>query len=332
LQTHRPVKILENPEYTSKDGELHSLQKQMLYCLNDGTFQKGLEIALEAIDRFPEKPALTHSWAIDFYMSLKRKKKAMKMLEQGFRRGAWWSPKYLLSETKELEDQPTFSKILKAGEERFNEERQHAQAELIVRTPKKYSDKKMYPLLLVLHGAYSNNLDSEPYWLSILDKKQLLLASLQSSQIVSGHHHIWDDQDTALKDVKNAYSTLKEHYRIDKSKVILGGISHGAEITLITIFSNRVPTKGFITAIPSVGAFTQQFVKNNSLQNKKKDLKGSIVAGEKDPRYNKQKTVHEFLNKKGIPTQLYSYPELGHSIPNDFDRILTKSIKFILQE
>jgi len=332
LQTHRPVKILENPDYTSKDSELHSLQKQMLHCLNDGTFQKGLEIALEAIDRFPEKTTLTHSWAIDFYMSLGRKEKAMKMLEQGFRRGAWWSPKYLMSETKELEDRPAFSKVLKLGEDRFNEERQHAQAELIVRTPKKYSDKKMYPLLLVLHGAYSNNFDSEPYWLSILDKRRLFLASLQSSQIVSDHHRIWDDQDTALKDVENAYSVLVEHYQIDTSKVILGGISHGAEIALIAVFSKRVPAKGFISVIPSVGAFTQQFVKNNSFQNKKKGLKGCIIAGEKDPRYNRQKAVHEFLNKKGIPTQFYSYPELGHSVPDDFDQVLAKSIRFTLQE
>jgi predicted esterase len=332
LQTHRTAKILETPEYTSKDIELHSLQKQMLHCLNNGTFQKGLRIALEAIDHFPEKPTLTHSWTIDFYMSLGRKEKAMKMLEQGFSRGAWWSPKYLMSETKELENHPAFSKILKQGEKRFNEEKQHAQAELIVRTPKKYSNKKMYPLLLVLHGAYSNNFDSEPYWLSILDKKQLFLASLQSSQIVSDHHHVWDDQDTALKDVENAYSTLKEHYRIDNSKVILGGISHGAEIALITIFSNRVPAKGFISAIPSVGAFTQQFVKNNSFQNKEKGLKGCIIAGEKDPRYNKQKAVNEFLNKKGIPTQFHSYPELGHSIPDNFDQVLAKSIKFTLHE
>jgi len=302
----------------------------MLDCLNDGAFQKGLKIALETIDRFPEKPTLTHSWAIDFYMSLRKKKKAMKMLEQGFDRGAWWSPKCLMSEIKEPKDHPEFSKILKLGEERFSEEKQHAEAELIVRTPKEYSDEKMYPLLLVLHGAYSSNFDSEPYWLSILDKRRLFLASLQSSQIVSGNHRVWDDQDMALRDVENAYSALVEHYRIDTSKVILGGISHGAEIALIAIFSNRVPAKGFISVIPSVGAFTQQFVKNNSLQNKKKGLKGCIIAGEKDPRYKNTKAVYEFLNKKGVPTQFYSYPELGHSIPDDFDHVLAKSVRFTL--
>jgi len=304
----------------------------MIDCLNDGAFERGLKIALDAIDRFPEKPTLTHSWAVDFYMSLRRKKKAMKVLEQGFRRGAWWSPKFLKMNLKELEDHPAFPKILKIGEDRFKKARRHAEAELIVRTPKECFDGKLHPLLLVLHGAHSNNFDSEPYWLSIPDRKRLFLASLQSSQIVMGNHFVWDDEDIALRDLENAFSMLVKRYRIDTTKVILGGISAGAEIALVAIFSNYVPARGFISVIPSVGAFVKQFVKRGSLQDKERSLKGCIVAGEKDPRYNKTKVVYEFLSKKNVPIQFYSYPELGHSIPDDFDQVLTKSIKFILEE
>jgi len=331
LQPHRVVRILENPKHRPKDVELHSLEKQMIAYLNDGAIQSGLEIALETIDRFPEKPTLTHSWAIYFYMYLRKKSKAMKMLEQGFCRGAWWSPKYLRSELKELEDHPAFPKILKMGEERFNEVKHRAEAELIVRTPKEYSDEKTYPLILVLHGAFCNNFLSEQYWLSILDTKQLILASLQSSQIVSADHYVWSEEGIALRDVENAYSVLAERYSIDTSKVILGGISHGAEIALIAIFSNSLPARGFISVIPSVGAFMQQFVKSNSVEYKKRGLKGCIVAGEKDPRYNNTKAVYEFLSKKGVPTQFYSCPELGHSVPDDFDQTLAKSVRFILE-
>jgi len=305
----------------------------MMACLNDDAFERGLKIALKAIDHFPEKPTLTYSWVIDFYMSLGKEKKAMEVLEQGFRRGAWWSPKYLRSELEELEDHPTFSRILKLGEERFNEVRQHTEAELIVRTPKEYSIERMYPLLLVLHGAFSSNFDSEPHWQSVLDKRRLFLASLQSSQVVSGNHCVWDDQDMALGDVEAAYSVLAERYPIDASKVILGGISHGAEIALIAIFSNRVPARGFISVIPSVGAFVQQFVKSNSLQNhRKRGLKGCIVAGERDPRYGNTKAIYEFLSKKGVSIQFYSYPELSHSVPDDLDQKLDKSVRFILDE
>ncbi len=332
LQTRRAVRILENPKHKSKDVELHNLQRQMIDCLNDGAFQKGLKIALEAIYRFPEKPTLTHSWAIDFYTSLGRKKKVMKMLEQGFRRGAWWSPKYLRLELKELEDDLTFSEILKIGEERFNEAKQRAEAELVVRTPKEYSDEKMYPLLLILHGAYSNNFDSEPYWRSVLRRRRLFLASLQSSQMVSGNHCVWDEEDVALRDVESAFSVLVERYPIDPSRVILGGISHGAEIALIAIFSNSVPARGFISVIPSVGAFIEQFVKRSSLKHGEKSLKGCIVAGEKDTRYKNTRVVCEFLSKKGVPTRFYSYPELSHSIPDDFDQTLAKSVRFILEE
>lgn len=67
MQPHRAVRILENPKHSPKDVELHNLEKQMIAYLNDGAIQSGLEITLETIDRFPEKPTLTHSWTIYFY-------------------------------------------------------------------------------------------------------------------------------------------------------------------------------------------------------------------------------------------------------------------------
>lgn len=330
--TRRKIRILENPNHKNKDAELRNLHNQMIDCLNDGALQKGLKTALDAIDRFPEKPNMTHTWAIAFYMSLGKKKKAVKVLQEGFRRGAWWSPKFLMSDFKELEDHSAFPESLKMGEERFKKEKQHTEAELIVRTPEEYSEEKMYPLLLVLHGGCSNSFECEPYWLGILDRRRVFVASLQSSQIVFGNHFSWDDENAALRDVENAYSVLVERYPVDTSKVILGGISRGAEIALIAFFSNCVPARGFIAAIPSVGTFMQHFVKNNSLQNKKRGLKGCIVAGEKDPRYNNTKVVYEFLSKKSVHTQFYSYPELGHSIPGDFDQVLAESVRFILEE
>jgi hypothetical protein len=332
LRTRGTVRILENPDHRKKDAELQSLQKQMEDCLSASDFERGLEIALGAIDRFPERPTLTHSWAIDFCLPLGRKRKAMKVLEQGFDRGAWWSPKILRSNLSELKDHQDFPRILKMGEDRFRKAEQIAEAKLIVRTPKEPSDGTRHPLLLVLHGAHSNNFDCEPHWLSILDSKRLFLASLQSSQVVMGDHYVWDDREIALREIENAYSMLTERYRIDTSKVVLGGISAGAETALFAVFLNRAPAKGFISVIPSVGAFIKEFVKNNSLPSIGTDLKGCIVAGEKDPRYGNVKIVYEFLSRKGVPIRLHSYSELGHSIPNDFDQVLVKSTEFILEE
>jgi hypothetical protein len=139
--------------------------------LDNGEYERGLQVSLDAIKRFPEKPTLTHSWALDFLLSLEEKEKAIKVLEHGLHQGAWWSPKLLKIGWKGLEDQPEFRKILKVIRKRFNEETATANAELIVRTPEKYSQEKDSPLLLILHGAYSNNDNSQYAWMNILKKK-----------------------------------------------------------------------------------------------------------------------------------------------------------------
>lgn len=326
------VRILHNPKHRLEYAGFQNLQKQLERYLDESEYEIGLRVSLDAVKRFPEKPALTHLWALDFLLSLGKKEEAIKVLKHGFHHGAWWSPKLLITGFQELEDHPDFPRIIELARERFNEEKVNAKAELVVRTPREYSGEKDYPLLLVLHGAFSNNDNSQHTWTSILEKKPILLALLQSSQIMSSDHFVWDDEDIALRDVKNALSVLVRNYRIDNSKIILGGVSHGAEIALVALFSGSTPANGFISVIPSVGAFMKQFVKKDALLRWKGNARGFIIAGEKDPRYRNTQIVYEFLTKQGINCQFCSVLNSGHTIPNDFDLVLERAINFVLTE
>ncbi|NIO38316.1 hypothetical protein GTO27_11540 [Candidatus Bathyarchaeota archaeon] len=324
------VKTLHNPKYRPS-ADFQNLRIEIERCLQGGDYERGLQISLNAIERFPEKPTLTHLWALESLLSLGKKKEAIKILEDGLRQGAKWSPKLLITGLEELKDRPELPRIIELARKRFNEENTIGRAELIVRTPKEYSGKKDYPLLLVLHGAYSNNDNSQYTWMS-LERKTMLLGFLQSSQIMSSDHSVWDDEDTALRDVKNALSTLAGNYRIDHSKVVLGGVSRGAEIALMALFLGTAPANGFISVIPSVGSFTKRFLEKNHPPKWKGNMRGFIVVGEEDPRHHNTEIVYEFLTKQGVDCQLYSVPKLGHSIPDNFSLILERAVQFVLTE
>ena len=332
MLTDDRIKLIENPKFSKEDIAFQKSQKRMDEAYEHGAFEKGLQIALDAIERFPEKPTTTHLWAASFYASLGRTEETLSVLNQGFQRGAWWSADFLIGEFEDLKDHPTFSRLREAAQEKLEKEKKPAKPELVVRTPTEYSDNKRFPLLLVLHGANSNNADTEPHWTRVQHKRQIFMAFLQSSQPVSSDHYVWNNKETALRDIESAYSTLESLYSIDTSKVILAGISAGAEIAMIALFSGRVSAKGFIAVIPSTGTFIERFVKPDSLASEMNGVKGCIIAGEKDPRFSNTKIIHEFLTKKGVAVQLYSYPELGHSVPEDFDHALTKSVRFVLRQ
>lgn len=326
------IRLLHNPQKKRENTELQNLQKLIERCLDAEEYERGLQISLDAIKQFPERPTLTHSWALDCLLSLGKKRKAIEVLEHGLHHGAWWSPKLFKTDWKGLEDQPGFHEILEVLRRRFAEETAVSKAELIVRTPEKYSLEKDYPLLLILHGAYSNNENSQHAWMSILKKRPILLAFLQSSQIMSSEHFVWDNEDRALRDVKSALSIVLRNYRINSSKVILGGVSRGAEIALLSLFSGSTRTDGFISVIPSVGAFMKRFIEKASPMKKKDFVRGFIITGEKDPRHPNTKIVYKFLKEQGIACQFYPVSETGHTIPENFDMILNRAINFVLKE
>jgi hypothetical protein len=326
------IRLLHNPQLKHENTELQNLRKLIEKCLDDEEYERGLQVSLTAVKQFPERPTLTHSWALDFLLSLGKKQKAIEVLKHGLQQGAWWSPKLLRTGWKGLEDQLGFQEAVEVSRKRFNEETAVSKAELIVRTPEKYSQEKDYPLLLTLHGAYSKNENSQHAWVSILKKKPILLAFLQSSQIMSSEHFVWDDEDRALRDVKSALLIILRNYRLSSSKVILGEVSRGAEIALLSLFSDKTQTDGFILVIPSVGAFMKRYIKKASPMKKKGFVRGFIISGEKDPRHSNTKIVYKFLKERGIACQFYSVPETGHIIPENFDMILNRAVNFVLEE
>jgi predicted esterase len=327
------IKIIENPIYSEKNKKFLAIQNQMEDCYEKKHFEKGLEVALEAKDRFPGNPTLIFSWLTFFLEALgKKDKELLELMEEACNRGAWWSKKAMLEILEKQKDHPKFKKIADLGEMRQKKALVDVKAELLVRTPKNYGAKNNLPSLLVLHGRYASNENSEQYWKNIVDRNDIILASLQSSQMISGAHFVWDDEIIAFEDLKCAYEILVERYGTDPSNMILAGISQGAELALIALFSGCIPATGFISMIPSVGSFSNQFISGNSVQNIVENIKGCIIAGEDDPRYDKTKTVYQFLINNGIACQLYSYPGLGHQIPDDYNQILLKSINFILGE
>lgn len=326
------IKLHENPSLDPRKDEMARLEAQMTECEENSLYNKGLKLAIDSIARFPENPSLTYSWTAIFYILLGQNNKALQTLAGGLVNGAVWSPPFLEDGFQGLKDHPRFLEILELARKKLSQHTDLGQAELLVRTPKGYSTAKRYPLLLVFHGRFDCNAANDIRWRNIIEQKEIVLALLQSSQMQSANHFVWDEENKAFEDLQRALAILGERYSIDASKIILAGVSQGSELALIALFSGLVAATSFISVIPSFGGFSYQLTEENALRNKKQNSRGCFIAGERDPRFSKTKTFYGLLRKKGVDCQLFSYPELGHQIPDDIDQALTKAVDFVLQE
>ena len=169
------------------------------------------------------------------------------------------------------------------------------------------------------------------YWNKVIERNEILLCLLQSSQMSGDNQFCWDDENKGLLELQQVFIFLRKKFNVDLSKIILAGASQGARLSFTALLSDLIPTRGFIYAFPSIGnsdSFINNFKDVKSLQS----LRGCIISGQRDNFFKENKLLYEILINSGVECQFHSYPELGHVLPDDFDLILKKSIDYILNK
>ena len=109
---------------------------------------------------------------------------------------------------------------------------------------------KEYPLFIVLHGNNINTAVIKPKWK--LDKLagRFILAFLQSSQVSGSESFIWDDLPAGRRDIAACYAWLQAKYKIDRTRVLIGGFSGGAAMAIDAVLRQVIPAAGFIALCP----------------------------------------------------------------------------------
>jgi predicted esterase len=288
---------------------------------------------LEAKFQYPENKSMIIYWIACFYTLLGENEKALEVLEEGIRHGAWWTKNTLLTEPdiKELRENPRMLQIAEIGEERFNKKKTKCRPTLLIRTPKSYSENKKYPLLFVLHWRGGNNVDFEAYWNEIIVNNDIILCLFQSSQMYGDNQFCWDDESKGLLELQQVFRSLREKINIDLSKIVLAGASQGARLSFTAMLSELIPATGFIYAFPSIGdsiAFINSFKSFKSFQS----IRGCIISGELDNFHKENELLSKILIDSGVNCQFLSYPDLGHYIPDNFNQILEESIDYVLNK
>lgn len=124
----------------------------------------------------------------------------------------------------------------------------------VVYTPKTYSEKTKYPLVIFLHGAVSNpnikpnalQYAKESAWVQLADIENFVVLFPFGQKNATWFDAIGTDMIEKVK--QNAI----ENFSIDKSKVFLTGFSDGGSGVFYQYFTNSVPYAGYIAMCGSL--------------------------------------------------------------------------------
>ncbi|MFJ5219729.1 alpha/beta hydrolase [Streptomyces sp. NPDC088354] len=191
-----------------------------------------------------------------------------------------------------------------------------------------------YRAVIALHGNGGGARECLHGWREVV-REGRLLAAVQSSQWIARDRAVWDDEDEALRDVREQYATLTAEYELDVDHLIIAGFSMGAETALRMALGGTVPARGFVLlgmAGPRTGDPASWLPVMEKQRRSGLPPRGYLMVGANDDdgvRCEKMRRLAEFLTSHGIPCGLEVLPGLGHEYPTDPLPNIRRALAFI---
>lgn len=303
-------------------------QSDILFQLyGEGKYADALAVAEKLAGEYPDQGARTAYWLICLQNMTGQSEQALQTFNDALVRGVWWAEFRLRSDSDldSLQGNPEYERLVRRSEEMRQQAEAKAKPELLVHQPEGTGP---FPLLIVL-GPRGNvpELDVRD-WLPAT-KLGWMLALPQSTQMASSHSYMWDDRKKAFNEIEAHFKTLIETYLIDTDRIVIAGFSQGAVRAMELVMSQKIKAGGFIAVVPGTLDLAELESWTSTGVN---EVRGVLISGGKDPRYEMFTQIKEIFAKHRIPLLFEHYPEMAHQIPNDFEPVLGKSLEFILME
>ena len=297
------------------------LEQKATAFFNDGAYQHVLDLLTVAETQFPEELGFNYYLRICAAARLEDVNQACDLLAAALAHDLWFA------ETV-LRESPSLVPL--NGHERFEAlvadsiaKMDSSATEPVVKTAVPDTPPP-YPLLLALHGNGSSVAAEFGYWQAAVSHGWCVVAPQSATMMLSGRYY-WTSTETAVAEINNHLTRLKELYPIDWHNVVVGGFSMGADVALAIALSGALPARRFLLVGPGGPNFHEP---ENMLplitEANGRDIKGLILMSEDDPHIepDKIRKIGELLHEGGNSCELVTYRGLSHEYPPDFNERL----------
>ncbi len=311
----------------------YQLADQIFSSYQNREYDKALQLSLKAHDNFSKHHNLTGHWIAKAYSHKEEKDKALKYLKEWSDEGYWIKPDRLENDTdfNSIKDSKEFRQILEISKNRHEEAQAKASPKYTVFTPDNYSAFEEYQFLMAIHWRAGTMDEFAKYYKGIVEDKEFILASVQSSQPCGVNQFCWDDYDKAQNEIKNNFLKISNEYRIDNDKVILSGASQGGKLCIGLALKGLIISKGFISVIPYIPEIDSYIQILGNMKEDTYKTKGFIITGDKDISYDNTIKLIQKMKQAGIRCKMEVIEGMGHTVPMDFPKRLKNAVDFIFE-
>jgi predicted esterase len=293
-------------------GHVHRLYTQ-------GDPAQAFEIATREKDRFPKYAALLYHFRAGTIACAGDSAQALAILDEALAAGFWHPDRWWTwDDFKAMQDLPEFRQLWTRSKVRQAEAEANAGPEMLVFPPENRSSP--WPLLLALHGNNYNANQTVDHWHTATGAGWLLGVP-QSSHITGPGMYHWQDYAQDKDELQAHFAALCAQHPVDRSRVVLGGISQGAETALRLALKGEISARGVILACPGGPLIDSDDGLAPLIEaSTGRDLRFAVIIGGQDEHHAPGgRQLVEQLRAGGFAVTAQEVAGIGHRYPADFD-------------
>jgi hypothetical protein len=321
---------------TSEFLNFYNLQIKIQSLYQLGDFETALDLVTQQKTNFPEHRQVLDYWGMVLSARIGKTTDTIRLFKGVLETGFWYAEPLLRSSPslKQFKGNPEFEKLIDINKQLYEEDPTNKYPILTVRPEGQCVDNdSACPLLIALHANASNAQVALELWRTTASNGWLL-AVPQSSQALWKGAYVWDDYQIAEIEIKHHFKSMISQYSTVNKRVVIAGISMGAEIAVRLTFTQSIPADGFV-AINPTGPLPEELIemRSNYADTLDHDLRGCILIGEKEGTLNFEDamTLTDQLNQAGVECKLDKIPLNTDQSIRDFNETLLRSLQFISQ-
>lgn len=316
------------------ENAFEEIYTKLQECYQAGDYAAALQLATQALAVFPDQRTALDYWRMTMAARLGDTAQTLQVLREALDRGQWYSEVLMRRSPsfKELQGDPQFEELVALNQEIAENERQRTFPIFTLRPQKRcQAGGQPCPLLLGLHTNAGTVHSSLGFWRPAATAGWLVAAP-QSSQAIWKDAYVWDDRETAEREIQAHYTTLRQNYAIDEGRIVLAGHSMGAEVALWLALRGRIRARGFLAIGPGGPLMDNLAEWEPTLQAyNRRGLRGYILIGEKDASipHDHSRQLVRMLNSVGVSCELESLPDLGHDYAPGYDAAILRALQYL---
>lgn len=311
------------------DDSFDQFQDSIYVLLDSAQYDQALEYLDNNSNNYSAFDFELSELKATIFLNSKHYQKAYEVWSDGHTKGYFYLLHPAMPSYKELKDDSAFLAISEVDLALRQEATDKATTKYEVVLPDNYDPKQAYPMILILHGGGRTMEQAKNSW-QANSLNKCITVYLESYRYYNYHKYGWATGDQRGHDeIAAIYNELVEKYNIDRSTILLGGISAGGSMALDIAFNNIIPVNGVIGICPGKPrAFADSLVE----QSQQRGLKLYFVSGETDFYKEYQKEMTAVFDQNNLVYQHHILDGLGHDFPENFPNWIDKGMAFLIQK